>query len=77
MCLVSLLFFVSMELRLGDSQQGGVKHQYLNGNEKSACVGTHLAVQKGGEGPAQTITLSLGLFLAVVETLGHNKPVCH
>lgn len=46
MCLVSLLFLTSVELRLQHLQQGGVKHQHINGTDKSAWVGTHPAVSE-------------------------------
>lgn len=46
MCLVSLLFLISVELRLQHLQQGGVKHQCINGTDKSAWVGTHPAVSE-------------------------------
>lgn len=48
MCLVSLLFLISVELRLWHLQQGGVKHQYINGTDKSesARIGIHPAVSE-------------------------------
>lgn len=55
MCLVSLLFLISVELRLQHFQQGGVKHQYINGTDKSAWVGTHPAVSERLGKPSSVI----------------------